>query len=151
MKINFTQLSNTNHFGITLCPWYKYVSLKETRKCYKPTQLIRANNFFTHKILSSCKENKKAKSVLLKWNMTIYSLSLQSSTSSNQSRIFWKIEFLLYEDSQYTGVWKIGNTAVYMKYLSKYRLYTNMLRIHLFSIFTIKTPPALAELVPLDL
>jgi len=42
---------------------------------------------------------------------------------------------------------EIGNIAVYMKYLSKYRLYTNMLRIHLFSIFTIKTPPALAELV----
>ena len=90
MKINFTQLSNTNHFGITLCPWYKYVSLKETRKCYKPTQLIRANNFFTHKILSSCKENKKAKSVLLKWNMTIYSLSLQSSTSSNQIVVFFE-------------------------------------------------------------
>jgi len=39
-----------------------------------------------------------------------------------------------------------GNIAVYIKYcavLSKNRLYTKMLRINLFSIFTIKTPRAL--------
>jgi len=30
-------------------------------------------------------------------------------------------------------------------------LYTKMLRIHLFIIFTIKTPPVLAGLAPLDL
>ena len=35
--------------------------------------------------------------------------------------------------------------------LSKNRLYTKMLRIHLFSIFTIKTPQALAVLMPLGL
>ena len=35
--------------------------------------------------------------------------------------------------------------------LSKNRLYTKMLRIHLFSIFTIKTPWALVTLAPLGL
>ena len=49
----------------------------------------------------------------------------------------------------------IYNIAVYIQYcgvytilrcLSKNRLYTKMLRIHLFSIFTIKTPQALTAL-----
>ena len=47
-----------------------------------------------------------------------------------------------------------GNNAVYIKILrclSKNRLYTKMLRIHLFSIFTIKTPRALPALAPLGL
>ena len=35
--------------------------------------------------------------------------------------------------------------------LSKNRLYTKMLRIHLFSIFTIKTPLALVALAPLGI
>ena len=35
--------------------------------------------------------------------------------------------------------------------LTKNRLYTKMLRIHLFSIFTIKTPRALAALTPVGL
>jgi len=35
--------------------------------------------------------------------------------------------------------------------MSKNRLYTKMLRIHLFSIFTIKTPRTLAALAPLVL
>ena len=34
---------------------------------------------------------------------------------------------------------------------TKRRLYTKMLRIHLFSIFTIKTPRALAALTPVGL
>jgi len=38
-----------------------------------------------------------------------------------------------------------------LRCLSKNRLYTKMLRIHLFSIFTIKTPKALAALAPLGL
>jgi len=44
-----------------------------------------------------------------------------------------------------------GNIEVYIRYyavLSKNRLYTKMLRIHLFNIFTIKTPRALAALTP---
>jgi len=47
-----------------------------------------------------------------------------------------------------------GNIAVYIKILhclSINRLYTKMLRIHLFSIFTIKTPRAHAALTPLGL
>ena len=38
-----------------------------------------------------------------------------------------------------------------LRYLSKTRLRTKMLRIHLFSFFTIKTPWALIALAPLDL
>jgi len=35
--------------------------------------------------------------------------------------------------------------------MSKNRLYSKMLRLHLFSIFTIKTPRALTALTPLGL
>jgi len=38
-----------------------------------------------------------------------------------------------------------------LRCLFKYKVYTKMLRIHLFSIFTIKTPRALAALAPLGL
>ena len=38
-----------------------------------------------------------------------------------------------------------------LRCLSKNRLYTNMLKIHLFGIFTIKTPRVLAALPPLGL
>ena len=47
--------------------------------------------------------------------------------------IFWKFEFLYYEDSQY-----IRLEILWCLY--KTRLYTKMLRIHLFGVFTIKTP-----------
>jgi len=56
---------------------------------------------------------------------------------------FWKIEFLLHEDSQYTGVWQYWGVYKILRWASKNRLYTKMLRIHLFSIFTIKTQQAL--------
>ena len=47
-----------------------------------------------------------------------------------------------------------GNIEVYSRYyavLSKNRLYTKILRIHLFNIFTIKTSRALAALMPIGL
>ena len=48
----------------------------------------------------------------------------------------------------------LGNITVYLKYgdvCLKYILYTKMLRIHLFSVFTIKTPGDLDALVPFGL
>jgi len=44
-----------------------------------------------------------------------------------------------------------GNVACMeiSRFLTKNRLYTKMLRIHVFSVVTIKTPQALAALVPL--
>ena len=51
-----------------------------------------------------------------------------------------------YEDSQYTGVWKFCSVYEIFRCLSKSRLYTQMLRIHLFSIFTVKTPQGLSVL-----
>ena len=47
-----------------------------------------------------------------------------------------------------------GNITVYSKYCAvclTYILYTKMLRIHLFSVFTIKTPGDLDALVPFGL
>jgi len=46
-----------------------------------------------------------------------------------------------------------GNITVYIKYYAVCLkiFYTKMLRIHLFSIFTIKTPQALVALAPLGL
>ena len=46
-----------------------------------------------------------------------------------------------------------GNIAVYkiLRYLSKKGLYIKILKIHVFSIFTIKTPRALDALAPLGL
>ena len=46
-----------------------------------------------------------------------------------------------------------GHIALYIKYYMSVLkgLYTNMLKIHLFSVFTIKTPRALAAVAPLDL
>ena len=64
--------------------------------------------------------------------------------------LFWKSEFLIHEDSQDTGVWKYGGVYKILRYLSKNALYTKMLRMHLFSICTIKTPRALTALAPLD-
>jgi len=48
--------------------------------------------------------------------------------------------FIFHEDSQYTGAWEYCGVYKILRWLFKNRLYTNMLRIHLFSIFTIKTP-----------
>jgi len=50
----------------------------------------------------------------------------------------FKFEFLFHEDSQYTGVWKY--CGVYKLVCQSSVLYTKMLKIHMFCIFTIKTP-----------
>ena len=48
-----------------------------------------------------------------------------------------RFEFLFHEYSQYTsGVWKYCGVYEILRYLSINRLYTKMLRIHLFRIFT---------------
>ena len=63
--------------------------------------------------------------------------------SPNQIAVFfWKFEFL-FHDSQYTGIWNYYFVYQILRCLSKNRLYTKMLTIHLFSTFTIKTPQAL--------
>ena len=74
---------------------------------------------------------------------------MQSFSFKNQMKA--KVEFLFQEDSRYTGVWKYSGTNEILRRLSKNRLYTKMLRIHLFSIFTINSPRALAALAPLGL
>jgi len=61
-----------------------------------------------------------------------------------------KIYILFHEGSQYTGVWKYCGVFKLLRCLSKF-FYTKMLRIHLFSIFTSKTPRALAALAPLGI
>jgi len=53
--------------------------------------------------------------------------------------------------NKYTGVWKYCSVYKILRCLSKNRLCTKMLIIHLFSIFTIKTLWVLAGLEPLDL
>ena len=50
--------------------------------------------------------------------------------------------------NKYTGVWKYCSVYKILRCLSKNRLCTKMLIIHLFSIFTIKTSRALAALAP---
>ena len=65
----------------------------------------------------------------------LHQLSVIPIFSPNQT-VFLKIEFLFHEGSPYNGVQKCGR-------LSKNRLYIKLLNIYLFSIFTIKTPPAL--------
>ena len=55
--------------------------------------------------------------------------------------------FIVHEDNQDTGVWK--HCGIW-NYGAVYMLYTNMLIIHLLSIFTIKTPRALAAFRPLN-
>ena len=44
---------------------------------------------------------------------------------------------------QYTDVLNYCSVYKLLRRLSKYRVYNKMLRIHVFSIFTIKTPRAL--------
>ena len=74
---------------------------------------------------------------------------MQSFSFKNQMKV--NVEFLFHEDSRYTGVWKYSGINEILRRLSKNRLYTKMLRIHLFSIFTINSPRALAALAPLGL
>ena len=62
-----------------------------------------------------------------------------------------KVNCLFHEGSQYTGVWKYCSVYKILRRLSKNRLYTEMLRVHSFSIFIIKTPQALTALAPLGL
>ena len=62
---------------------------------------------------------------------------------------FWKFEVLFHEDSQNTDVRTYCDVYNILRCVSKNRLYTKMLRIHLFSILTIKTPRALTALAPL--
>ena len=57
------------------------------------------------------------------------------------SRMFRKIKFLFHEDSQYTGIWTYCGVYNILRCLSEIDTY--MLRIHVFSIFTITTPRAL--------
>jgi len=56
------------------------------------------------------------------------------------------LEKKIHADSQYTDVWKYCDVYKTLHCLSKNRLYTQMLRIHLISIFTIKKPRALSAL-----
>jgi len=71
------------------------------------------------------------------------------SSLSQIALLFFKFEFLFHEDSQFTGLWKYCGVYEILPCLSKNRLYTKMLRIRVFSIFTIKTSRALATLTPL--
>ena len=57
---------------------------------------------------------------------------------------------MAHEDSKYTDGFYYCGIYNLLSCL-KNRLYTEMLKIHLFSIFTIKTPRALAALTPLGL
>ena len=66
----------------------------------------------------------------------------KSKSSPTSVHRFCSHQWLTY-DSQYTGVWKYSGVYKRLHCLSKIRLYTKMLRIHLFSIFTIKTPRTL--------
>jgi len=51
---------------------------------------------------------------------------------------FENLNFYFHGDCQYTGVWKYRGVYKISRSLSKNRLYTKMLRIHLFSIFTLR-------------
>ena len=61
------------------------------------------------------------------------------------------MNFIFHKDNQFTGVWKYCVKYEILRCLFKNRLFTEMLRIHLFSIFTIKTPRTLAAPAPLGL
>ena len=94
---------------------------------------------------------------LLTFSLLLYVDIFLFKSSNGYAKFFLKnqmkakFEFLFQEDSRYTGVWKYSGTNEILRRLSKNRLYTKMLRIHLFSIFTINSPQALVALAPLGL
>ena len=79
-----------------------------------------------HKIKYNCYLHKRKRA----WPQ----VSVQPIFSPNQIAVFLKFEFLFHEDRQDTDVWKYCVVC-----LKKNRLDTKMLRVHLFSFFTINT------------
>ena len=97
-------------------------SIKWVEKCMLSENAICFVGLVVHWLNSQYTLNKAIVIFLLNWHFTSkYQVS--------------KFKFLFHEDSQYTRIWKYCAVYKILRCLSKNRLYTKMLRIHLFSIF----------------
>ena len=88
--------------------------------------------------------------VLVRVHLTVSSRLRDLRARAQQ--IVYVIIFSTYLEMHEQQAWLgLAYVQKYMPCLSKYRLDTTLLRIHLFSVFTIKRPRAIAALAPLGL
>ena len=109
------------------------VSWASYRPCLSFNAFTSLKHGFSPLVGVTCLYTNTYISYLFKFNPKQLIYKLVSTLLVRPIRLFWKFDCLFHKDSQYTGVCTYCSVVCL-------NIDSNMLRIHLFSIFIIKTP-----------